>query len=116
MESGGGNIRDRGAHVMSVALWCLGADGQTPVRVEATGDPQPDGIWNVPAEMKVVYTFEDPDWQLIWDQKMERTEEQWRGGSGFGMVFHGEKGTMDVSGDADIRLGSARRGEASRLR
>ncbi len=41
MESGGGNIRDRGAHVMSIILWCLNADEQTPVTIEATGDPRP---------------------------------------------------------------------------
>ncbi len=99
MESGGGNIRDRGAHVMGIALWCLDADFQSPVRVEATGSNRPEGIWDVPAEMKVVYTFKDPDWQLVWDQKQERTDAQWRGGSGFGIVFHGEEGDLDVSGD-----------------
>ncbi len=104
MESGGGNIRDRGAHVMSIALWCLGADAQAPVRIEATGDPRPDRIWDVPAEMNVVYTFKNPDWELVWDQKRERSQAQWRGGSGFGIVFEGEKGYVDVSGDgAPIR-------------
>jgi predicted dehydrogenase len=37
MESGGGQIRDRGAHVMSCAMWWMGADGTGPVTVEATG-------------------------------------------------------------------------------
>ncbi|MBN1421263.1 MAG: Gfo/Idh/MocA family oxidoreductase [Planctomycetes bacterium] len=44
MESGGGVIRDRGAHVMSIILWCLGADAQTPVAVEAKGAPPPRGM------------------------------------------------------------------------
>ena len=68
MESGGGVIRDRGAHVMSIVLWCLDADSQSPVAIKASGDPRPKGIWDCPPKMKVVYTFQDPDWQLIWEQ------------------------------------------------
>jgi len=94
MESGGGVIRDRGAHVMSIVLWCLDADSQTPVTIEATGDPRPQGIWDCPPKMKVVYAFKDPDWQLIWEQPGDV-----RGEGGFGMVFHGEKDTLAVSRD-----------------
>jgi predicted dehydrogenase len=94
MESGGGVIRDRGAHVMSVILWCLNADHQTPVSIEATGDPRPTGIWDCPANMQVVYTFQDPDWQLIWEQPGDV-----RGEGGFGMVFYGENDTLAVSRD-----------------
>ena len=39
LESGGGQIRDRGAHVMSCAMYWMGADGTGPVTVEATGTP-----------------------------------------------------------------------------
>lgn len=94
MESGGGVIRDRGAHVMSVILWCLDADQQTPLSVEATGSPRPTGIWDCPPLMKVVYTFQNPDWQLIWEQPGDV-----RGEGGFGMVFHGEKETLAVCRD-----------------
>jgi predicted dehydrogenase len=94
MESGGGVIRDRGAHVMSVVLWCLDADKQTPVTIEAKGDSRPKGIWDCPARMKVVYTFKDPDWQLIWEQPGDV-----RGEGGFGMVFHGESDTLVVCRD-----------------
>lgn len=94
MESGGGVIRDRGAHVMSIILWCLDADAQTPVRVEATGDLRPKGVWDCPPKMKVVYTFEDPDWELIWEQPGDV-----QGEGGFGMVFHGERETLAVSRD-----------------
>jgi predicted dehydrogenase len=94
MESGGGVIRDRGAHVMSVILWCLDADEQTPVTIETTGDPRPKGIWDCPPNMKVVYTFQNPDWQLIWEQPGDV-----RGEGGFGMVFYGEKDTLAVSRD-----------------
>jgi predicted dehydrogenase len=94
MESGGGVIRDRGAHVMSVVLWCLDADRQAPVSIKATGSPRPHGIWDCPPLMKVVYTFKDPDWELIWEQPGDV-----RGAGGFGMVFHGEKETLPVCRD-----------------
>lgn len=94
MESGGGVIRDRGAHVMSIILWCLDADQQTPVTVAATGSPRPKGIWDCPPLMKVVYEFRNPDWQLIWEQPGDV-----RGEGGFGMVFHGEKDTLVVCRD-----------------
>lgn len=94
MESGGGVIRDRGAHVMSIILWCLDADDQTPVSIQATGTPTKRGVWDCPPQMKVVYTFKDPDWELIWQQPGDV-----RGGGGFGMVFHGEKDTLVVCRD-----------------
>jgi predicted dehydrogenase len=103
MESGGGVIRDRGAHVMSVILWCLNADCQTPATIEATGDPRPRGIWDCPPRMKVVYTFKNPDWQLIWEQPGDV-----RGQGGFGMVFHGERETLAVSRDG-TRIAAAER-------
>jgi predicted dehydrogenase len=103
MESGGGVIRDRGAHVMSVILWCLNADRQTPTTIEATGDPRPRGIWDCPPRMKVVYIFKNPDWQLIWEQPGDV-----RGQGGFGMVFHGARETLAVSRDG-TRIAAAER-------
>jgi predicted dehydrogenase len=94
MESGGGVIRDRGAHVMSIALWCMDADQQSPVSVEATGTPTTKGIWDCPPQMKVVYTFKNPDWQLIWEQPGDV-----RGPGGFGLVFHGDGDTLVVCRD-----------------
>lgn len=95
MESGGGNIRDRGTHMMSTLFWCLGADGQMPVSVEATGDPRPqNAVWDIPAKMKVVYRFKDPDWELIWDQPgtiPAGEEPTHQHGKTFGTVFHGDK-------------------------
>jgi hypothetical protein len=44
--------------------------------------------------MKVVYTFKDPDWQLIWDQPGDV-----RGASDFGMVFYGDDDTLVVCRD-----------------
>ena len=103
MESGGGVIRDRGAHVLSVILWCLNADAQTPTTIAATGDPRPKGIWDCPPKMKVVYTFKNPDWELIWEQPGDV-----RGDGGFGMVFHGDKDTLAVSRDG-TRIPAAER-------
>jgi TonB family protein len=36
LEFGGGQIRDRGAHVMSVAMFCMASDSTGPVSIEAT--------------------------------------------------------------------------------
>lgn len=94
MESGGGVIRDRGAHVMSVALWCLDADQQTPASVEANGSALQAGLWDCPPLMRVVYTFQNPDWELIWEQPGDV-----RGEGGFGLVFHGEQDKLVVCRD-----------------
>ena len=79
---------------MSIVLWCLDADRQTPATIEATGSPRPKGIWDCPPLMKVVYTFKNPDWQLIWEQPGDV-----RGEGGFGMVFHGDKDSLVVCRD-----------------
>ena len=94
MESGGGQIRDRGAHVFSVIRWCLDADHQHPVTIHATGDPPPKGIWNCPPKMEVVYTFKDPDWTLIWSQPGEM-----KGNPDFGFVLYGDKDSLIVNRD-----------------
>ncbi len=89
LESGGGQIRDRGAHQFSTILWCMNADDQVSFTVEATGTPPSKGLWDCPPEMEVTYQFHDPDWTLIWSQpgrKMGTTE--------FGQVFYGEQGSL----------------------
>ncbi len=102
MESGGGQIRDRGAHVMSCAMWWLGADGTGPVSVEATGTSPTKGLWDSAVTMNVTYTFKNPDWVMIWDQHTgnapppeERTPQEARiERPGYGAVYHGTKGTF----------------------
>ena len=89
MESGGGQIRDRGAHQFSAILWCLNADRQTSFTVEATGTPPPMGLWDCPPEIDITYTFEDPDWTLIWSQPGRKT-----GKTEFGQMFYGDKGKL----------------------
>ncbi len=102
LESGGGQIRDRGAHVMSCAKWWMGADDQGPVTVEATGTSPKRGLWDSAVTMHVTYTFKDPDWVLIWDQETGNAppaEERKPGEArivrpGYGAVYHGTKGTF----------------------
>ncbi len=101
MESGGGQIRDRGAHVMSCAMWWMGADGTGPVTVEATGVAPKGGLWDSAVLMNVVYTFKDPDWVLTWSQPgepappEERTSDEARiVRPGYGAVYRGDHGTF----------------------
>jgi len=102
MESGGGQIRDRGAHVMSCAMWWMGADGTGPVSIEATGTPPPMGLWDAAVTMHVTYTFKNPDWVLIWDQRTGNAPPPEKRGPGeakitrpgYGAVYYGTKGTF----------------------
>ncbi|NQT82888.1 Gfo/Idh/MocA family oxidoreductase [bacterium] len=102
MGSGGGQIRDRGAHVMSCAKWWMGADDTGPVTIEATGTSPPKGLWDSAVTMHVTYTFKNPDWVLIWDQHTGNAppaEERKKGEArivrpGYGAVYHGSKGTF----------------------
>ncbi len=93
LEFGGGQIRDRGAHVMSVALWLLGADTQPLHSVEATGTAPKEGIWDCPVDMEVKYEFKDPDWTMYWLQPGEPQR-----GAGYGATYLGEKGNLIVTG------------------
>ncbi len=89
LESGGGQIRDRGAHQFSTILWCMNADHQTSFTVTATGRPPNQGLWDCPIDMTAVYHFKDPDWTLEWGQpgnKVGQTE--------FGNAFWGDHGRL----------------------
>lgn len=97
MESGGGQIRDRGAHVMSNALKIMEADHTGPVTVEATGTVPHKGLWDTAITMKVVYTFKDPDWTLTWEQPGTKVpyyddekRKRLRIRDGYGAVYHGD--------------------------
>lgn len=93
LELGGGQIRDRGAHVMSVAMWLMNSDHTGPATIEATGTPPPKGLWDCPPEMEVKYTFRDPDWVMYWSQPGEKKMDR-----GYGATYYGEKGTLVVGG------------------
>jgi len=102
LESGGGQIRDRGAHVMSCAMWWMGADGTGPVKVNATGTRPPAGLWDSAVEMEVEYTFKNPDWVMTWTQRPDAgppPETRHEGEPaitrpGYGAIYHGTKGTF----------------------
>jgi len=98
MESGGGQIRDRGAHQFSTILWCMDADRQTSFTVEATGTVPTKGLWDTAIDMRVVYKFKNPDWTLEWGQpgnKVGQTE--------FGNVFWGDKGHLVLEWEGGYR-------------
>ncbi|TKJ35741.1 MAG: hypothetical protein CEE38_14135 [Planctomycetes bacterium B3_Pla] len=106
LESGGGQIRDRGAHVMSCAMWWMGADSTGPVTVEATGTAPKQGLWDSAVLMDVTYTFKNPDWVMTWRQMPndqlppaeKRTPEELNkeirkiSRPGYGAIYRGDKG------------------------
>lgn len=103
MESGGGQIRDRGAHVMSNALFYLNADHQPPVSVEAKGTVPKKGLWDAAIDMEVEYVFKNPDWKMYWRQPgnmIPYFDEQRKKGLGirdtYGAVYHGDKDKLIV--------------------
>jgi predicted dehydrogenase len=110
MESGGGQIRDRGAHVMSNALHFMNADHTGPVTIEAKGAVPKKGLWDSAMTMEAVYEFKNPDWTLVWAQPGERIpyfDEQKRKmlgiRDGYGAVYHGDKDKLVVwVGDGQV--------------
>lgn len=68
MDIGAGFIRDRGNHVLSCMMWCLGADEQQPVSVEASGLQDKVGAWDTPVTMNAKWEFKNPDWTCTWAQ------------------------------------------------
>ncbi len=93
LDFGGGQIRDRGAHVMSVAFWIMQSDHTGPVSVEATGEAPHEGIWNCPTKMEVKYEFKDPDWTMTWTQPGEKLLD-----AAFGAKYWGDNDTLIVTG------------------
>ncbi|MBN2329963.1 MAG: Gfo/Idh/MocA family oxidoreductase [Candidatus Omnitrophica bacterium] len=93
LDFGGGQIRDRGAHVMSVAFWCMDSDHTGPVSVEATGEPPGKGVWDCPPIMDIKYVFKNPDWEMTWTQPGEKLLN-----APFGAKYWGDKDTLIVTG------------------
>ena len=98
LESGGGQIRDRGAHQFSTILWCMDADHQVSFTVEAQGTPPAKGLWDCPVTMQAVYEFKNPDWTLEWAQPGKRL-----GQTEFGNVFWGEHGHLVLEWEGGYR-------------
>jgi predicted dehydrogenase len=108
LDSGGGQIGDSGSHLMSCAMWWLGADGTGPVTVEAQGTSPTKGLWDAAVEMKVIYTFKNPDWVLTWNQPGEPIEAEQRDAEepkitqpSYGAVYRGEGGETHHWGGDD---------------
>lgn len=99
MDLGGGFIRDRGNHVLSIVSWCMDADNLGPVSVEATGKRNLDGVWDVPVTMDVKWEFKNtpgtifrkPDWTLTWSQPGARYNFPGGAGIPWGARFYGDK-------------------------
>lgn len=110
MESGGGQIRDRGAHVMSNALHFMDADHTGPVSIEAKGTLPTKGAWDTAIDMEVTYQFKNPDWTLVWAQPGEPVpyfdrDKVKREGirESYGAVYHGDKDKLVVwVGDGQV--------------
>jgi predicted dehydrogenase len=95
LDFGGGQIRDRGAHVFSCAFFIMNSDYTGPVSVEATGRPPERGIWDCPTDMRIEYEFKDPDWRMTWTQP---ASEEFKKLYAFGARYHGDDGTLIVGG------------------
>jgi len=98
LESGGGQIRDRGAHVMSCALYLMDSDQKGPVSIEAKGTAPTKGLWDTAVEMEVVYTFKDPDWTLIWAQPGDQPPKGDVGNNQYGAIYYGDKDRLILYG------------------
>jgi predicted dehydrogenase len=101
LESGGGQLADGGAHLLSCVMRWLDADGTDPVTIEAQGTSPRRGLWDAPVEMRVVYTFKNPDWVLTWNQpgepiapEVRKADEPKITQPTCGAVYRGESGEV----------------------
>jgi len=94
LEFGGGQIRDRGAHVMSIANWIMDCDATGPVSVHTTGEPHHDGQYDTTDTMTVTYEFRNPDWTLMWAQPGEKPAET---DARYGAKYWGDRGTTFIT-------------------
>jgi len=96
MDYGGGFIRDRGNHALSIVCWLMNHDNyQGRVTCEATGTPMLQGFYDVPATMEVKWEFQNPDWTLTWSQPGKpnpRLPGEW------GATYYGDKDSLVVLG------------------
>ncbi len=93
LDLGGGQIRDRGAHVFNLISWILGLDRTGPSRIEATGRIPESGLWNCPTHFEVTYDFKRPDLSVHWAQPGVQAAD-----FDFGAVYHGTGGKTIVRG------------------
>ncbi len=98
MDYGGGSLADNGVHMFGVVSWAMGADQTGPVSVEATGRQAENNLYDAPVELTVHYRFEDPTFELIWQQP----------GSGkLNLEFIGSDATLSGFWDWQVTRGQA---------
>ena len=98
MDYGGGSLADNGVHMFGVVSWAMGTDLTGPVAIEATGRTDPDNLFDAPVEMSVRYQFDDPPFEMIWEQP----------GSGkLNLDFIGSQATLSGFWDFQITEGQA---------
>jgi predicted dehydrogenase len=92
MDLGGGQIRDRGNHAMSLVCWLMNHDRYRGlVTVESHGRPQTTGMYDVPLQLAISWKFHRPDWTLTWTQgPVPKTHGLW------GATYHGDKDSLIV--------------------
>ncbi len=93
MDFGGGFVRDRGAHVLSLVFWNLNLDHTGPVYVEATGRPSPTGLWDTPETMEATWRFRDPELTVRWEQPGTPVTDY-----DFGATYIGDRGSTVIEG------------------
>jgi predicted dehydrogenase len=97
MDSGGGFVRDRGNHILSIVMWAMGADQSGPISVEAVGEPDKQGRWDVPVSMDVKWEFKNPEWALTWSQPgRQRPFPGSQRNIDWGAEFYGDKDSLIV--------------------
>ncbi len=110
MDFGGGFVRDRGQHGLSIVFWCMGMDGVKPesITVEASGEPAKESVWDAPVTMECKWEFKGatgsvgaPDWTLTWSQPGARhpfPHDPQKRPIAWGAKYHGDRDTLIVSG------------------
>ena len=81
---GGGEMTDRGSHILDIAQLAGGKDGTGPSRVWASGERNPTGLYDAFMNYEFVYTYDD-GLQVIGNSKGPR-----------GLRFEGTKGSLFV--------------------
>lgn len=96
MDYGGGFIRDRGNHALSIVSWLTGNDTYKGlVSCKATGSPHMTGFWDVPVTMEARWRFHNPDWTLTWSQPGKPNP---RFPGDWGATYTGDAGDLVVIG------------------
>lgn len=94
-DVGGGRLCGIGSQLLGLASWIMQVDETGPVRVEAKGDA-PHSLTECPHDLAVTWTFEKPDWQIVWQQPHKQI-----GQLDHGLIFNGTNGGLKVYGGAN---------------